>query len=174
MYFCHSFFFFLAVRFCYFFTIQTEIDWFTPKYSKVPSFACFRWLFWCTPRTLKLLYQVEPQLFHWLSMVMRAVLLFRFSLSFTVNTRIKYILKTKLECLIRDQGVADSSLTGVTALSSWARHTKPSLALVQQRKTRPYISKKLLMGRKKSNKTNEKTKEIINIFFVFLDIYNKM
>ena len=27
-----------------FFTIQTAIAWFTPEYSKVPGFACFRWL----------------------------------------------------------------------------------------------------------------------------------
>ena len=29
-------------------------------YSKVPSFTCFRWLFWRTPSTLKLLNQVRP------------------------------------------------------------------------------------------------------------------
>ena len=56
----HSFFFFLAIGLCYFFTIQTVIAWFTPEYSRVPSFACFRWLFWRTPRTLKLLNQVRP------------------------------------------------------------------------------------------------------------------
>ena len=27
----------------------------------MPSFACFRWLFWRTPRTLKLLNQVRPR-----------------------------------------------------------------------------------------------------------------
>ena len=29
----------------------------------MPSFACFRWLFWRTPRTLKLLNQVRPRCF---------------------------------------------------------------------------------------------------------------
>ena len=59
VYFVILFFFFLAIRLCYFFKIQTVIAWFTPEYSKVPSFACFRWLFWRTPRTLKLLNQVR-------------------------------------------------------------------------------------------------------------------
>ena len=45
---------------CVFFTIQTVIAWFTPEYSKVPNFACFWWLFWRTPHTLKLLNQVSP------------------------------------------------------------------------------------------------------------------
>ena len=36
------------------------IAWFIPEYSKVPSFTCFRWLFWRTPSTLKLLNQVRP------------------------------------------------------------------------------------------------------------------
>ena len=30
------------------------------EYSKVPSFACFRWLFWRTQSTLKFLNQVRP------------------------------------------------------------------------------------------------------------------
>ena len=45
-----------------------------------------------------------------------------------------------------------SSLTCVTALCPWARHINPSLVLVQPRKTRPYISERLLMGRKESIK----------------------
>ena len=36
----------------------------------------------------------------------------------------------------------------------WARHIYPSLVLVQPRKTRPYITERLLMGRKESNQTN--------------------
>ena len=35
-----------------------------------------------------------------------------------------------------------------------ARHIYPSLVLVQPRKTRPYITEILLMGRKESNRTN--------------------
>ena len=40
--------------------------------------------------------------------------------------------------------------------------TCPSLVLVQPRKTRPFITERLLMGRKKSNQTN-KTKFIMLI-----------
>ena len=34
----------------------------------------------------------------------------------------------------------------------------PSLVLVQPRKTRPYITERLLMGRKESNQANKQTK----------------
>ena len=37
----------------------------------------------------------------------------------------------------------------------WAKHINPSLVLVQPRKTRPYITERLLMGRKESNQTNK-------------------
>ena len=57
--------------------------------------------------------------------------------------------------LTRDRGVAGSSLIGVTALCPWARHTNPSLVMVQPRKTRPYLTEILLMGRKESNQTNK-------------------
>ena len=40
----------------------------------------------------------------------------------------------------------------------WARHIYPILVLVQPRKTRPYLTERLLMGRKESNKTNKQTK----------------
>ena len=50
---------------------------------------------------------------------------------------------------------ASSSLTGVTALCPRARHINPSLVLVQPRKTRPYITERLLMGRKESNQTKQ-------------------
>ena len=36
----------------------------------------------------------------------------------------------------------------------WARLIYPSLALVQPRKTHPYITNRLLMGRKESNQPN--------------------
>ena len=56
--------------------------------------------------------------------------------------------------LTRDREAAGSSLIGVTVLCPWARHIYPSLVLVEPRKTRPYITERLLMGRKeiKSNK----------------------
>ena len=37
----------------------------------------------------------------------------------------------------------------------WARHIYPSLVLVQPRKTRPYLTERLLMRRKESNQTNK-------------------
>ena len=62
-----------------------------------------------------------------------------------------------VECLTRDRGAAGSSLTGVTALCPWARYMyiDPSLVLVQPRKTRPFITERLLMGRKELNQTNK-------------------
>ena len=62
-----------------------------------------------------------------------------------------------VDCLARDQGAAGSSLTGVTAFWSLSKtYFYPSLVLVQPRKTRPFLTEILLMGRKriKSNKTN--------------------
>ena len=58
-----------------------------------------------------------------------------------------------VECLTRDREAAGSSLTGVTEMCPCARHIDPSLVLVQPRKTRPYITEKLLIGRKESNHT---------------------
>ena len=52
-----------------------------------------------------------------------------------------------VECLTLDQEAAGSSLTGVAALWSLSKNIYPSLVLVQLRKTRPFITKKLLMGR---------------------------
>ena len=56
-----------------------------------------------------------------------------------------------VECLTRDRRAAGSSLTGVRSLSK--THIYPSLVLVQPRKTRPYITERLLMGRKESKQT---------------------
>ena len=48
----------------------------------------------------------------------------------------------------------------------WARHIYPSLVLVQPRKTRPYITERLLMGRKESNQTNKK-QTTVKVFLRF-------
>ena len=56
-----------------------------------------------------------------------------------------------VECLTRNWRAAGSSLTGITVLCPWATHINPSLILVQPRKTHPYITERLLMGRKESN-----------------------
>ena len=49
------------------------------------------------------------------------------------------------------------SLTGVTALcpDSLSKNINPSLVLVQPRKTRPFITERLLMGRKESKQTKQ-------------------
>ena len=60
-----------------------------------------------------------------------------------------------VECLTRDRRAAGSSLTSVTVLCPLARHINPSLVLVQPRMTSPYITERLLMGRKESNQTNK-------------------
>ena len=40
---------------------------------------------------------------------------------------------------------------------SLSKNINPSLVLVQPRKTRPFITERLLMGRKESNQTNKQT-----------------
>ena len=44
-----------------------------------------------------------------------------------------------------------------------SKNINPSLVLVQPRKTRPFITERLLMGRKESNQTNKKKK--LEVFF---------
>ena len=56
-----------------------------------------------------------------------------------------------VEFLTRDREAAGSSLTSVTALWSLSKTPYPSSVLVQPRKTRPCLTKRLLMGRKESN-----------------------
>ena len=68
-----------------------------------------------------------------------------------------------LECLTQDQGAAGSSLTGVTVLCPCARHINPYLVLVQPRKTLPYISERLFLGRRESNQA--KSGSILNCVY---------
>ena len=42
---------------------------------------------------------------------------------------------------------------------SLSKNINPSLVLVQPRKTRPFITERLLMGRKESNQTNKTNKQ---------------
>ena len=53
---------------------------------------------------------------------------------------------------------------GVVSLS---KNINPSLVLVQPRKTRPFITERLLMGRKESNQTNKQNTSNGTQFFVF-------
>ena len=46
---------------------------------------------------------------------------------------------------------------------SLSKNINPSLELVQPRKTRPFITERLLMGRKESNQTNKQNNLINNI-----------
>ena len=58
-----------------------------------------------------------------------------------------------VECLTRDQRAAVQASPVSLCCGPWARHIYPSLVLVQPRKTCPYITERLLMGRKESNQT---------------------
>ena len=80
-----------------------------------------------------------------------------------------------VECLTRDRGAAGSSLTGVTVLCPWAKHINPSLVLVQPRKTPPYITERLSMGRKESkqNKTMLTVKDQTNKRHKISSVNNK-
>ena len=60
-----------------------------------------------------------------------------------------------VECLTRDRRAAGSSLTGRHRVVSLSKNINPSVVLGQPRKTRPFITERLLMGRKESNQTNK-------------------
>ena len=45
----------------------------------------------------------------------------------------------------------------------WARHIYLSLVLIQPRKTRPFLTERLLMGRKDSNQTNKQTISVVHV-----------
>ena len=84
-----------------------------------------------------------------------------------VVQKINYIQPVKrersdsvVECLTQDRRAAGSSLTGVTALCPRARHINPSLVLVQPRKTRPFITERLLIGHIESNRTNKQNQPV--------------
>ena len=51
---------------------------------------------------------------------------------------------------------------------SLSKNINPSLVLVQPRKTRPFITERLLMGRKESNQTNKQTTDIRNIYNTYI------
>ena len=65
-----------------------------------------------------------------------------------------------VECFTGDQRAVCSSLTGITALCSCARHINPSLVLVQPRETRPDVTERWLTGM--SNQTNKQTGTLAN------------
>ena len=63
-----------------------------------------------------------------------------------------------VERLIREGGAGGSSLTGFTTMCPCVKHINSSLALVQPRKTHPYITERLLMGCKEPNQTKIRVK----------------
>ena len=58
-----------------------------------------------------------------------------------------------IESLTRDRRAAGLSRVSLRC-GPLARHIYPSLVLVEPRKTLPYITERLLIGRKESNQTN--------------------
>ena len=72
----------------------------------------------------------------------------------SLKKRFTSISSWERECFTRDRVAAGSSPTGDIALCPKARRIYPSLVLIQPRKTRPYITERLLMGRNESNQTS--------------------
>ena len=71
-----------------------------------------------------------------------------------------------VECLTRDRGASPASW--VVSLS---KNIYPSLVLVQPRKTRPFITERLLMGHKESNK---KSAGYVFVWFDSLCLINNL
>ena len=57
-----------------------------------------------------------------------------------------------VECLTRDRGFEHHRRHCVVSLS---KNLNPSLVLVQPRRARPFITERLLVGRKEPNQTNK-------------------
>ena len=60
-----------------------------------------------------------------------------------------------VESLTRDRGAAGSKPHQRHCVVSFSKNINSSFVLVQPRKTRPYITERLLMGRKESNQTKQ-------------------
>ena len=65
-----------------------------------------------------------------------------------------------VECLTRDRDARGFDPHRCHCVVSLSKNINPSLVLVQPRKTRPFITERLLMGRKKSNQTNKTNKKL--------------
>ena len=59
------------------------------------------------------------------------------------------------ECLTRDRGGRGFEPHQRHCAVSLSKNINPTLVLVQPSKTRPFITKRVLMGRKESNQTNK-------------------
>ena len=71
---------------------------------------------------------------------------------------------SEVECLTRDRGAAGFEPHRRHCVVSLSKNINPSLVLVQPRKTRPFITERLLMGHKESNK---KTKQLLSVKLIF-------
>ena len=60
-----------------------------------------------------------------------------------------------VECLTRDRGPRVRASLASLRVVSLSKNINPSLVLVLPRKTCPFITERLLMGRKESNQTNK-------------------
>ena len=75
-----------------------------------------------------------------------------------------YLGSSVVECLTRDRGAAGRASLASMRCVLEKEHNYPSLVLDQPRKTRPFITERLLTGRKESNKTNQKNCHIETFF----------
>ena len=73
-----------------------------------------------------------------------------------------------VECLTQDRRAVGSSLTRRHCVVSLRKNINRSLVLVQPRKTCPFITERLLMGLKESNKTN--TYPFLWLLFLLLSL----
>ena len=85
-----------------------------------------------------------------------------FNLGCVTSNILKWLSGIAFDCLLYKHNYVHYFLSilrersgSVVECLTRARHINPSLVLVQPRKTRPYITERLLMGRKESNQTNK-------------------
>ena len=77
-----------------------------------------------------------------------------------------------VESLTRDRGGRRFEPHPRHCVVSLSKNINPSLVLVQPRKTRPFITERLLMGRKESNQTNKQSSKE-HLEFITCDPYTK-
>ena len=79
----------------------------------------------------------------------------RFQVAHNINASVYYGERSGsvVECLTRDRRDAGFEPHRRHCVVSLSKKIYPSLVLVQPRKTRPFITERLLMGRKESNQT---------------------
>ena len=97
---------------------------------------------------------------------MSSLILHHFIQNFRVN--IIYLVERKSDFFVKTDGVAVLMTQRRHCIVSLSMNINPSLVLVQPRKTRPYITERLLMGRKESKQTN---KQNLSEFTPFYHIF---